>query len=255
MKNVLTICEKELNSYFASPIAYITMAMFAILFGFFFWNSIGYFVSISVQSVAMGRAFPMDINEMIVRPLLLNTSVIGLFLIPMIAMRLFSEEKRSGTIELLLTSPVHDAEIVIGKWLAALALYGTLLLISLANIGFLFLYGKPDWQPMAAGYLGLILQAGALLAVGAFISTLTKNQIIAGMATFAACLLLWVFEWVGGYETTAWAKTMTYMSVVSHFEPFAKGVIDTKDAIYFLSLTFLGLFLSVRSLESLRWRS
>ena len=255
MKNILAICEKELNSYFSSPIAYLTMAMFAILFGFFFWNSVGYFVSISVQSMAMGRSFPMDVNEMIVRPLLLNTSVIGLFLIPMIAMRLFSEEKRSGTIELLLTSPVHDAEIVIGKWLAALALYGTLLLISLANIGFLFLYGKPDWQPLAAGYLGLILQAGALLALGAFISTLTKNQIIAGVATFGVCLLLWVFEWVGGYETTVWAKAMAYMSVVSHFEPFAKGVIDTKDAVYFLSLIFLGLFLSVRSLESLRWRS
>jgi ABC-2 type transport system permease protein len=255
MKNILAICEKELNSYFSSPIAYLTMAMFAILFGFFFWNSVGYFVSISVQSMAMGRAFPMDINEMIVRPLLLNTSVIGLFLIPMIAMRLFSEEKRSGTIELLLTSPVHDAEIVIGKWLAALALYGTLLLISLANIGFLFLYGKPDWQPLAAGYLGLILQAGALLALGAFISTLTKNQIIAGISTFAVCLLLWVFQWVGGYETTVWAKAMAYMSVVSHFEPFAKGVIDSKDAVYFLSLIFLGLFLSVRSLESLRWRS
>lgn len=255
MKNILAICEKELNSYFSSPIAYLTMAMFAILFGFFFWNSVGYFVSISVQSMAMGRSFPMDVNEMVVRPLLLNTSVIGLFLIPMIAMRLFSEEKRSGTIELLLTSPVHDAEIVIGKWLAALTLYGALLLISFANIGFLFLYGKPDWQPLAAGYLGLILQAGALLAIGAFISTLTKNQIIAGITTFAVCLLLWVFEWVGGYETAVWAKAMAYMSVVSHFEPFAKGVIDSKDAVYFLSLIFLGLFLSVRSLESLRWRS
>ena len=255
MKNILAICEKELNGYFSSPIAYLAMAMFAILFGFFFWNSVGYFVSISVQSMAMGRSFPMDINEMIVRPLLLNTSVIGLFLIPMIAMRLFAEEKRSGTIELLLTSPVHDAEIVIGKWLAALCLYGMLLLISLANIGFLFLYGKPDWQPLAAGYLGLLLQAGALLAIGAFISTLTKNQIIAGIVTFAVCLLLWVFEWVAGYETAVWAKSMAYMSVVSHFEPFAKGVIDSKDAVYFLSLIFLGLFLSVRSLESLRWRS
>jgi ABC-2 type transport system permease protein len=255
MKNILAICEKELNGYFSSPIAYLVMAMFAILFGFFFWNSVGIVVSYSIQAMAMGRPFPMDINEMIIRPLLLNTSVIGLFLIPMIAMRLFSEEKRSGTIELLLTSPVHDAEIVIGKWLAALCLYGMLLLISLANIGFLFLYGKPDWQPLAAGYLGLLLQAGALLAIGAFISTLTKNQIIAGIVTFAVCLLLWVFEWVGGYETAVWAKTMAYMSVVSHFEPFAKGVIDSKDAVYFLSLIFLGLFLSVRSLESLRWRS
>jgi ABC-2 type transport system permease protein len=255
MRNVLTIFRKELDSYFASPIAYLAMGMFALLFGFFFWNSVGYFVSIGLQAQMMGRAFPMDVNEMVIRPLLMNVSVIGLFLIPMIAMRLFAEEKRSGTIELLLTSPLHDAEIVIGKWLAALALYGVLLLISLVNVAFLFAYGNPDWKPMLAGYLGLILQAGALLAVGAFLSTLTKNQIIAGMTTFAACLLLWVFEWVAGYETATWAKAMAYLSVVAHFEPFSKGVIDTKDLVYFLSFIFFGLFLSVRSIESLRWRS
>jgi len=255
MRNILTICQKELKSYFASPIAYLAMAMFALVFGFFFWNVVAYFVNMSLQSQMMGRSYPMDVNEMVIRPLLMNMSVIGLFLIPMISMRLFSEEKRSMTIELLLTSPLHDAEIVIGKWLAALALYATLVLISLLNIGFLFLYGKPDWKPLLAGYLGLILQAGALLALGAFISTLTKNQIIAGIVTFSMCLLLWVFEWVGGYETAAWAKVMTYMSVVAHLEPFSKGVIDSKDAVYFLSLIFFGLFMSVRSLESLRWRS
>ena len=129
------------------------------------------------------------------------------------------------------------------------------MLISLVNIGFLFIYGNPDWKPLAAGYLGLMLQAGALLALGAFLSSLTKNQIIAGMTTFAACLMLWVFEWVAGYETASWAKLMAYLSVISHFEPFTKGVINTKDAVYFLSLIFFGLFLSVRSLESLRWRS
>jgi ABC-2 type transport system permease protein len=255
MKNIWTICQKELGSYFASPIAYLAMAMFAVLFGFFFWNAVGYFVSMGLRSQMMGQSFPMDVNEMVIRPLLMNVSVIGLFLIPMISMRVFAEEKRSGTIELLLTSPLHDAEVVIGKWLAALGLYAMLMLISLVDIAFLFAYGKPDWKPMLAGYLGLILQAGALLALGTFLSSLTKNQIVAGITTFAVCLLLWVFEWVGGYETASWAKVMTYMSVVSHFEPFAKGVIDSKDAVYFLSLIFLGLFLSVRSLESLRWRS
>ena len=234
MRNIWTICEKELKSYFASPIAYLAMAMFAIIFGFFFWNVVAYFVNMSLQSQMMGRSFPMDVNEMVIRPLLMNMSVIGLFLIPMISMRLFSEEKRSMTIELLLTSPLYDAEIVIGKWLAALGLYAMLMLISLLNIGFLFAYGSPDWKPLLAGYLGLIL---------------------AGMVTFSVCLLLWVFEWVGGYETAVWAKVMAYMSVISHLEPFTKGVIDSKDVVYFLSMIFLGLFLSVRSLESLRWRS
>jgi ABC-2 type transport system permease protein len=134
-------------------------------------------------------------------------------------------------------------------------LYGVLLLFTAANFLFLFKYGNPDWRPLAIGYLGLLLQAGGLLAVGTFISTLTKNQIIAGAATFAACLMLWVLEWVAGYETAAWAKVLAYMSVITHYESFGKGVLDSKDAIYYVSLIFLGLFLSSRSLESLRWRS
>ena len=255
MTNIWTICRKELKSYFSSPIAYLLMTMFAVIFGFFFWNAVGYFVSVSLQSSMMGRSFPMDVNEMIVRPLLMNVSVIGLFLIPLIAMRLFAEEKRSGTIELLLTSPVRDMEIIVGKWLAAVLLYGCLLLIAALNLAFLFVYGKPDWKPLLVGLLGLLLQAGALLAIGAFISTTTRNQIIAGGVTFGVCLLLWVFEWVAGYETTTWAAVMGYMSVVRHFEPFAKGVVDTKDAVYFASVIFFGLFLTARSLESLRWRA
>jgi len=202
-----------------------------------------------------GQQVPMDVNEMVIRPLLMNVSVIGLFLIPLISMRLFAEEKRSGTVELLLTSPVRDMEIIIGKWLAAVLLYACLLLISGLNMGFLFAYGNPNWRPMVIGYLGLLLQAGGLLALGAFISTLTKNQIIAGSVTFSVCLLLWVFEWVAGYETSTWASVMAYMSVVRHFEPFSKGVIDTRDAVYFGSLIFFGLFLTGRSLESLRWRA
>lgn len=255
MKNILVICGKELKSYFASPIAWLLLTMFSVIFGFFFWNAVGYFVQMGIQSQMMGRGFPMDMNEMIIRPLLMNTSVIGLFLIPMITMRLFAEEKRSGTMELLLTSPVHDAEIIIGKWLAALLLYGSMLLITAFNFYFLFVYGKPDWKPMLVAYLGLLLQAGGLLAIGAFISTLTRNQIIAGGVTFGACLLLWVLEWVAGYETATWAKVLAYMSVVSHFESFAKGVLDSKDAIYYISVIVVGLFFTARSLESLRWRS
>jgi len=255
MSHIITICRKELKSYFSSPIAYLLMAMYAVLFGFFFWNAVGYFVNVSFQANMSGRSFPMDVNEMIIRPLLMNTSVIGLFLIPLISMRLFAEEKRSGTIELLFTSPIRDLSIIIGKWLAAVILYACLLGISALNIAFLFAYGQPDWKPLLIGYLGLLLQSGALLAIGAFISTTTRNQIIAGAVTFGVCLLLWVFEWVAGYETTTWAAVMGYMSVVRHYEPFSKGVIDTKDAVYFASLIFFGLFLTARSLESLRWRA
>jgi ABC-2 type transport system permease protein len=255
MRNVWTICRKELGSYFASPVAYILLVMFGLIFGFFFWNALGYFVIEGMEMQMRGEPMPMNLNEQIIRPLLSNVSVIGLFFIPMITMRLFAEEKRSGTIELLATSPIRDVEIIIGKWLAAVALYSCLLLFTAVNFAFLFKYGNPDWKPLAIGYLGLLLQAGALLAIGTFISTLTKNQIIAGAATFGVELLLWVIGWVGEYETAAWAHVLSYMSMITHFESFARGVLDSKDAVFFLTAIFIGLFFTARSLESLRWRS
>jgi ABC-2 type transport system permease protein len=255
MRNVWIICRKELGSYFVSPVAYLLLTMFGLIFGFFFWNALGYFVMSGMQMQMRGQSFPMNLNEQIIRPLLQNVSVIGLFFIPMITMRLFAEEKRTGTIELLATSPVRDLEIIVGKWLAAVVLYSCLLLCTAVNFAFLFKYGNPDWKPLLIGYVGLLLQAGALLAIGTFISTLTKNQIIAGAATFGVCLLLWVLEWVSGYETATWARVLSYMSVIRHFESFGRGVLDSKDAVFYLSVILLGLFFTARSMESLRWRS
>jgi ABC-2 type transport system permease protein len=255
MRNVLVIFKKELKSYFASPIAYLLLAIFAVIFGFFFYSATRFFVLQGMQMQMMGRGMPMDVNEYVIRPLLTNASVIGLFLIPMITMRLYAEEKRSGTIELLMTSPVRDLEIVLGKWLSALVLYASILVISGLNIAILFTFGRPDWKPILVGFLGLVLQGGCLLAIGTFISTLTKNQIIAGGATFAVCLMLWVLDWVSAYDQSAWAKVVSYLSVVTHFEPFSKGVIDSKDVIFYLSMIFFGLFLTTRSVESLRWRA
>jgi len=225
MRNVWIICRKELGSYFVSPIAYLLLTMFAVIFGFFFWNALGYFVLMGMESQMRGQAFPMNLNEEIIRPLLSNVSVIGLFFIPMITMRLFAEEKRTGTIELLATSPIRDVEIILGKWLAAMILYACLLLFTALNFAFLFRYGHPDWKPFA------------------------------GAATFGVCLILWVLEWVSGYETATWAKVLSYMSVITHFESFSKGVLNTKDAIFYLTVIFVGLFFTTRSMESLRWRS
>jgi len=255
MRTAWIIFRKELSSYFVSPVAYLLLTMFGLIFGFFFWNALGYFVYVGMESQMRGQMMPMNLNEQVIRPLLSNVSVIGLFFIPMITMRLFAEEKRTGTIELLATSPIRDLEIIVGKWLAAMAMYAGMLLFTAINLAFLFRYGNPDWKPLVIGYLGLLLQAGCLLAIGTFISTLTKNQIIAGAATFGVCLLLWVFEWASGYETATWARVLSYMSVINHFESFGRGVINSKDAIFYVTLTFLGLFLTARSMEALRWRS
>src|SRR6202140_3168794 len=255
MRNVWIICRKELPSYFVSPVAYLLLTMFGLIFGFFFWNVLFSFVVAGMESQMRGQMFPMNVNEEMIRPLLQNVSVVGLFFIPMITMRLFAEEKRTGTIELLATSPIHDLEVILGKWLAAMVLYATMLLVTALNFAFLFKYGQPDWKPLVIGYLGLLLQAGALLAIGTFISTLTKNQIIAGAVTFGVCLLLWVLEWVSGYDSSTWARVLAYMSVVTHFESFGRGVIDSKDTIFYATVIFLGLFFTARSMESLRWRS
>jgi len=255
MRNVWTICRKELGSYFTSPIAYILLLMFGVIFGFMFWNALGEFIVAGMEMQMRGQPTPMNLNEWIISPLLHNVAVIGLFFIPLITMRLFAEEKRTGTIELLATSPIRDIEIIIGKWLAAIGLYSCLLLFTAVNFGFLFKYGNPDWKPLAIGYLGLLLEAAGLLAIGTFISTLTKNQIVAAAATFGICLLLLVFGWVSAYDTSTWASVLSYLSLSTHMESFAKGVLDSKDAVFYVTVIFFGLFFTARSMESLRWRS
>lgn len=255
MRNVGTIFSKEIRTYFTSPVAYGLMAFFAILSGYFFYVYVAIFVTRGMESQMAGRAMPMDVNEWVVRPVLMNVSVIGLFLIPLITMRVFSEEKARGTMELLTTSPVRDMEIILGKWFAALAMYAAIVAVAFLNILFLYLYGKPEITPILTGFLGLVLQGGMLLAIGTFISTTTKNQIVAAFSTFAICLILWVLDWVSSVSQEAWAKVVSYLSVVTHFEPFSKGVIDTKDVVFYLTMIFLGLFLTARSLESERWRA
>jgi ABC-2 type transport system permease protein len=252
--NTFVICRKELNSYFRSPIAYGVMAIFAVISGYFFQFFVYYFIRQGMMAAMQGQSFPMNVDEMVIRPLLSNMSVIGLFVLPMITMRLFAEEKRTGTIELLVTSPIRDIEIVLGKFLGAVLLYAAMLGLSLISFLTLYAYGKPDWRPMMVGYLGLLLQGSCLLALGTFISTCTKNQIVAGVATFGVALLLWVLNW-NDFDSSVSSKILSYLSVLSHMDSFSKGVIDLKDVLYYLSVIVFGLFLTTRAIESMRWKA
>ncbi len=256
MRNVWTIARRELKSYFSSPIAYIVLATFAVMFGFFFYSAVAFFVQFSAQAAMQrGMAPPMNVNQFVIQPTLGNFSIILLLLCPMITMRLFAEEKRSGTIELLFTSPLRDYEIILGKWLGAMLLYVCMLAISMLNFSILFIISKPDWKAMLAGYLGLLLMGGAFFSLGAFISTLTRNQIVAGAVTFGVFLILWVLDWYGAYSSTTGGRLASYVAIAPHFEQFSKGVIELKDAVYYVSAIGLGLFLTKRSLESLHWRA
>jgi ABC-2 type transport system permease protein len=256
MKNILLICRKELKSYFASPIAYLLMAFFGLVFGATFYSASKEMVRAAFQSQMMGQMpQPMNVNEWIIRPLLGFASTITLFLLPLITMRLIAEEKRTGTIELLLTSPVTDIEIVVGKWLGAIVLYVCVLAMSMINIAMLFIWSKPDWKPLLVGYLGLLLQGACLLAIGTFISTTTRNQIVAGGVTFFVCLLLWLMSWYTNNEASPILQGLNYISIVTHMENFQKGLISTKDVIFYCSMIFFALFMTHRAMDALRWRA
>ncbi|MGE3842070.1 MAG: ABC transporter permease subunit [Vicinamibacterales bacterium] len=254
MNNVMAIAGKEVRSYFASPIAYVVVGLFALMFGYFFYAILVYFAQQSLQAGAMGGPQAVNVNQMMVRPLLLNASVVVLFVLPMITMRSFSEEKRSGTFELLLTAPLTDLQIILGKFLGAMTLYGLMLLITLVDVGLLFFYGNPEWKPIVTGYLGLLLMGGCFVSVGLFISSLTKNQIVAAVITFSAFLMLWVINWIGEGAGPVAREVVSFLSITEHFDDFVKGVIDTKHLIYYVSFISFGLFLTAKSVDSERWR-
>ena len=255
MKNILLICGKEFKSYFVSPIAYAVMALFALIFGFGFYTAARDMVQLSFRAQMMGQSQPVSVNDMVIRPLLGFAATVALFLIPLITMRLIAEEKRTGTIELLLTSPIRDTDIILGKFGGAFLLYLCVLGMSMLDVAMLFMWGKPDLKPVLVAYLGLILQGACLLAIGTFISATTKNQIVAGGVTFFVCLLLWLLSWFTSFDTSPAASVINYLSIVTHMDNFSKGIISLKDCTYYASMVFFCLFMTARAMESLRWRS
>jgi ABC-2 type transport system permease protein len=256
MTNILAIAQKELKAYFSSPIAYIVIGFWSLLYGYFFVAILSYFVRQSMQMSQFGMQGPqsMNVNQQLIRPLLQNVNILVLFLMPMVTMRTYAEEKRSGTIELLLTSPVTDFQIIIGKFLGAMALYACMLAVTLIHIGLLFVYGHPEWKPIVTTYIGLLLFGGCFVSLGLFISSLTKNQIVAGMVTFAVFLLLWIITWIGSFSGPTVDKITQYISILDHLDDFGKGVLDTTHLIYYLSFITFGLFLTAKSVDSERWR-
>jgi ABC-2 type transport system permease protein len=255
MSNILAIANKELRSYFASPIAYAVVGFFALAFGIWF---ILYLRDFSMQSMRfgqMGMGGTVNINQMMIRPLIWFVSTLGLIMLPMVTMRCYAEEKRSGTIELLLTSPVTDWHIILGKFFGALGLYGAMLLITLPSMAILFWYGNPDWKPLATAYLGLLLLGASFIAYGLLISSTTKNQVVAAVLTFVLLLMLMAVRSFRDFGLgPVLGSVVTALSIFDPFDDFSKGVIDTKQIVYYLSLITFGLFLTSRSVDSERWR-
>jgi len=236
MRNTWLIARRELASYFTSPIAYAVTAVFLVIVGYFFGLILYYS------------------REATMRYLFYNVTTFLLLIGPALTMRLLAEEHKAGTIELLLTSPVRDGEVVVGKFLAALVLWALMLALTLVYPLLLKLFGNPDPGPIASGYLGLLLAGGAVLALGVVASSLTSNQVIAALVAFGLSLMLWLTDAVQGLVSGPVGSFFSYLSMSLHFDDFPKGVIDTKDVAFFLTIMVAALFVATRILETRRWK-
>jgi len=258
MRNFYLIFKKEFKSYFASPVAYVVITMFLILTGYFFYNSLALFSTISFQAtmnpMLAKQVGLLNITESVVRPLFGNISIILLLMEPLLTMRLFSEEKKSGTIELLLTYPVTDMGILLGKFFACMAVFIIMIALTILYPLLVIVFGQPEIGPIITGYIGVFLVGASFVSLGIFASSLTENQIIAATVAFGLLLLFWMISFSASLAGQTLGDILSYISLTAHLEGFAKGVIDTTDIVYYLIFISLFLFLTLRILESKKWR-
>ena len=255
MRSAWIIAKRDLGSFFNSPIFYVVTTVFLIIYSFIFFNILNFFSFQSFQArqlQAMGMN--LNLNEMVIEPSLQNMSVILLMIIPIITMRSFADEKKMKTFRLLLSSPVHLREIILGKFLACMIVVAVMISISSYSVGFLFLLGEPEPGPIVTGYLGILLMAGCFVSVGIFASSLTDNQIIAAVLTFGFSLFMWIIGWSAQAAGSTTGQVLQYLSIVDHLERFLKGLVNTSDLVYYLSFILFNLFLCHRVLDSNRWR-
>jgi ABC-2 type transport system permease protein len=257
IRNVAAIVEKEWRHYFGSPIAWVALFVWTLLFGIFFSFGLSFFVRQSAMTAQQEFGPKLSLNEYVIRPVFHNMAVVALFLAPMLTMRLFAEEKRQGTIELLATSPITDLQVVLGKFFAAVGLYALMILAGLLDLTMLWHYSStpPEWKPVLTGFLALLLFGSCFLALGTFLSTLTKNQIVAGILSFCLFLGIWTLGWADDATNGPVMKIVAYLGVTNHMEDMVKGVLDLKDVVFYLSFIGFGLFLAHQSVESQRWRA
>ena len=239
MTNIMTIAGKEFKSYLASPMAYIVISVFLVFTGAFFSFISPFNTSTYVETSIRGFLQP--------------ASIVVLFLGPLLAMRLLAEERKLGTIELLMTAPVRDSQVVLGKFLGSVGVLLVMLAVTLYYPLMLSIFGDPDPGPIGTGYLGIFLLGCVSLAVGLFGSSLTSNQIVAVVVSGGILLALWFIATAAQYLPPALGNTINYFSLSGYFPDFMRGIIDTRGIIYYLSITALFLFLTIRSLENSRW--
>ena len=263
MKNIIAIYRRELGSYFVSPIAYAVIGVFLIIAGLmFYYGTFGQegllnrVITYRMRMMQSGGAGDVDVPSIIMQQLMSFAATVSLFMVPMLTMGSYAEERKRGTMEMLMTSPLTEWQIVLSKFFTGLTLYVLMIVPTLVFNVYIAKFSDPSfpWRIMWSSYLGLVLLGAVLIALGLFISSLTENQIVAGVITFAIALLLWIISMLANDTSTAWGQALQYLSVIQHYEGFTRGVIDTTSLVFYLTLTALGLFLTWQSLNSMRWR-
>jgi ABC-2 type transport system permease protein len=260
VRGLWAIYRREMSHYFVSPIAYVVGGVFLGVGGFFFNGILSFMMQeameMGFQAAQFGAPQNFDVTSMVAQNFFAVLGSLTLFLVPMLTMGVYAEEKKRGTIELLMTSPIPDTSIVLGKFLATLSVYAILLVPTLFYQGFLFYYSdpRPPLKILLPGYLGVLLLAAALIALGEFLSSLTENQIVAAVLTFGVFLILWVLD-LGAQDTSSGIGAMLkQLSLVQRYNDFTVGVIDSASLVYLLSFAAFMVFLTMRSLDSMRWR-
>ena len=261
MRSLWAIYRREMSHYFVSPIAYVVGGVFLGVGGFFFNGILTFMMQqamqMGFQASEFGGAAPhFDVTSLVAQNFFSVLGSLTLFLVPMLTMGVYAEEKKRGTIELLMTSPIHDWAIVLGKFLATLSVFAILLVPTLCYQGFLFYYSdpRPSWTILVPGYLGVLLLSGALIALGEFLSSLTENQIVAAVLTFGVFLILWVLNLGAQNSSSGLGGLLKQLSLVQRYNDFTMGVIDSASLIYLVSFAGFMVFLTWRSIDSARWR-
>ncbi len=253
-KKSWTIAAKDFRTYFTSPIAYIVIAGFLFIMGWMFFFNLSHFNLQSLQYKQFGQGKGASLTEGIIRPLYGNMNVILLFLAPFITMRLFAEEKKLQTIQLLMTAPLSLTEIIVGKFLSAFLLVATMMSLTIVYPIVLVIFGNPDIGAIVTSYIGTLLLSSCYIATGVLFSAMTENQIVAGALTFAAGLFFWLINWASQSAGPVFSDFLDYLSLIQHYNNFSQGIIESTDVIFYLSFIGLGLFFTHRVLDSYRWR-
>lgn len=255
MKGFVSIYRKELYSLFASPIFYVVAVTFLLISGYFLYSAVAYYNLLSFQASQNPMALKqLNVTDMVVRPFLMDVSIVLLLISPLLTMRLYADERKSGTMELLFTYPVSDLTTLLAKFSGVVSAFLIILAGTLPGMFLLDYVGDPNWKALLCGYLGVALLGGAFLSLGIFTSSLTQNQIVAAVLSFGALLMFWIIGWAKNLVDPGMGQFVEYISITKHFESFTKGVLDSRDLIYYVFFMMLFLFFTLRQMESHRWR-